>query len=31
MALPSVEGMVESSVYLGTATQIVVELARGVR
>ncbi|MEX1141246.1 MAG: ABC transporter ATP-binding protein [Thermoleophilaceae bacterium] len=28
---PSVEGRVESSLYLGTATQIVVELAGGVR
>jgi spermidine/putrescine transport system ATP-binding protein len=28
--LPSVEGMVESSVYLGTATQIVVRLPSGV-
>ncbi len=30
-AQPSVEGVVESSVYLGTATQIVVELAGDVR
>ena len=29
--LPSVEGMVESSVYLGTSTQIVVELGGDVR
>jgi spermidine/putrescine transport system ATP-binding protein len=29
--LPSVEGMVESSVYLGTSTQIVVELGGNVR
>ncbi len=28
---PSVEGVVESSIYLGTATQIVVEVAEGVR
>jgi spermidine/putrescine transport system ATP-binding protein len=28
---PSVEGVVESSVYLGTATQIVVAVAEGVR
>jgi spermidine/putrescine transport system ATP-binding protein len=28
---PSVEGRVESSLYLGTATQLVVELAGGVR
>jgi spermidine/putrescine transport system ATP-binding protein len=28
---PSVEGLVESSVYLGTATQIVVGLGEGVR
>ncbi|MGE0068364.1 MAG: TOBE domain-containing protein, partial [Solirubrobacterales bacterium] len=28
---PSVEGIVESSVYLGTATQIVVGLGDGVR
>jgi spermidine/putrescine transport system ATP-binding protein len=28
---PSVEGVVESSVYLGTATQIVVGLGEGVR
>ncbi len=28
---PRVEGQVESSIYLGTATQIVVRLARGVR
>jgi len=28
---PSVEGVVESSVYLGTATQIVVKLGEGVR
>jgi spermidine/putrescine transport system ATP-binding protein len=28
--LPSVEGVVESSVYLGTSTQIVVRLAGGV-
>ena len=27
----SVEGLVESSVYLGTSTQIVVQLAGGVR
>jgi spermidine/putrescine transport system ATP-binding protein len=30
-ALPSVEGTVESSVYLGTSTQIVVDLGDGVR
>ena len=29
--LPSVEGTVESSLYLGTATQIVVDLGGGVR
>jgi spermidine/putrescine transport system ATP-binding protein len=29
--LPQVEGVVESSVYLGTATQIVVDLGAGVR
>jgi spermidine/putrescine transport system ATP-binding protein len=29
--LPRVEGMVESSLYLGTATQIVVDLGGGVR
>jgi spermidine/putrescine transport system ATP-binding protein len=29
--LPHVEGVVESSVYLGTATQIVVDLGEGVR
>jgi len=29
--LPHVEGVVESSVYLGTATQIVVDLGGGVR
>jgi spermidine/putrescine transport system ATP-binding protein len=29
--LPSVEGVVESSLYLGTATQIVVDLGREVR
>ena len=29
--LPRVEGMVESSVYLGTATQIVVDVGEGVR
>jgi spermidine/putrescine transport system ATP-binding protein len=29
--LPRVEGVVESSVYLGTATQIVVDLGEGVR
>jgi spermidine/putrescine transport system ATP-binding protein len=29
--LPHVEGIVESSVYLGTATQIVVDLGEGVR
>jgi spermidine/putrescine transport system ATP-binding protein len=29
--LPSVEGIVESSLYLGTATQIVVDLGDGVR
>jgi spermidine/putrescine transport system ATP-binding protein len=29
--LPSVEGVVESSVYLGTATQIVVGVGEGVR
>jgi spermidine/putrescine transport system ATP-binding protein len=29
--LPRVEGTVESSVYLGTATQIVVDLGEGVR
>jgi len=29
--LPRVEGIVESSVYLGTATQIVVDLGEGVR
>jgi spermidine/putrescine transport system ATP-binding protein len=29
--LPRVEGVVESSVYLGTATQIVVDLGDGVR
>ena len=28
---PAVEGVVESSVYLGTATQIVVDLGEGVR
>jgi spermidine/putrescine transport system ATP-binding protein len=28
---PSVEGMIESSVYLGTATQLVVGLGEGVR
>ncbi len=28
---PSVEGVVESSVYLGTSTQIVVDVAEGVR
>jgi spermidine/putrescine transport system ATP-binding protein len=28
---PRVEGMVESSIYLGTATQIVVDLGEGVR
>ena len=28
---PSVEGVVEASVYLGTATQIVVRLAGDVR
>ncbi|MGE5407092.1 MAG: ABC transporter ATP-binding protein, partial [Syntrophothermus sp.] len=28
---PQVEGVVESSVYLGTATQIVVDLGEGVR
>jgi ABC-type Fe3+/spermidine/putrescine transport system ATPase subunit len=30
-ALPSVEGTVESSVYLGTSTQIVVDLGDDVR
>jgi spermidine/putrescine transport system ATP-binding protein len=29
--LPRVEGIVESSLYLGTATQIVVDLGEGVR
>jgi spermidine/putrescine transport system ATP-binding protein len=29
--LPQVEGVVESSIYLGTATQIVVDLGEGVR
>jgi spermidine/putrescine transport system ATP-binding protein len=29
--LPRVEGTVESSIYLGTATQIVVDLGEGVR
>ncbi len=29
--VPSVEGVVESSVYLGTATQVVVDLGDGVR
>jgi spermidine/putrescine transport system ATP-binding protein len=29
--LPRVEGVVESSIYLGTATQIVVDLGEGVR
>jgi spermidine/putrescine transport system ATP-binding protein len=29
--VPRVEGVVESSVYLGTATQIVVDLGEGVR
>jgi spermidine/putrescine transport system ATP-binding protein len=29
--LPSVEGTVESSLYLGTATQIIVDLGRDVR
>jgi spermidine/putrescine transport system ATP-binding protein len=29
--LPSVEGTVESSLYLGTSTQIVVDLGEGVR
>jgi spermidine/putrescine transport system ATP-binding protein len=29
--LPQVEGIVESSIYLGTATQIVVDLGDGVR
>ena len=29
--LPNVEGVVESSVYLGTSTQIVVDLGEGVR
>jgi len=29
--LPRIEGMVESSLYLGTATQIVVDLGEGVR
>jgi spermidine/putrescine transport system ATP-binding protein len=29
--LPRIEGVVESSVYLGTATQIVVDLGQGVR
>jgi spermidine/putrescine transport system ATP-binding protein len=29
--LPRVEGVVESSLYLGTATQIVVDLGNGVR
>jgi len=29
--LPRVEGVVESSIYLGTATQIVVDLSEGVR
>ncbi|HEU4944465.1 MAG TPA: ABC transporter ATP-binding protein [Solirubrobacterales bacterium] len=29
--LPRVDGVVESSVYLGTATQIVVDLGKGVR
>ena len=28
---PAVEGVVESSVYLGTATQIVVDVGDGVR
>jgi ABC-type Fe3+/spermidine/putrescine transport system ATPase subunit len=28
--LPSVEGLVESSIYLGTATQMVVRLSDGV-
>ena len=28
---PSVEGVVESSVYLGTATQIIVAISEGVR
>jgi spermidine/putrescine transport system ATP-binding protein len=30
-ALPSVEGTVESSLYLGTSTQIIVDLGDGVR
>jgi spermidine/putrescine transport system ATP-binding protein len=30
-SLPRVEGIVESSIYLGTATQIVVDLGEGVR
>jgi ABC-type Fe3+/spermidine/putrescine transport system ATPase subunit len=29
--LPRVEGIVESSLYLGTSTQIVVDLGEGVR
>jgi ABC-type Fe3+/spermidine/putrescine transport system ATPase subunit len=29
--LPRVDGVVESSLYLGTATQVVVELGDGVR
>ena len=29
--LPRVEGVVESSLYLGTSTQIVVDLGEGVR
>jgi spermidine/putrescine transport system ATP-binding protein len=29
--LPQVEGIVESSVYLGTATQLIVDLGEGVR
>ncbi len=29
--LPRVEGIVESSVYLGTATQLIVDLGEGVR
>ena len=29
--LPHVEGVVESSVYLGTATQLIVEVGEGVR
>jgi spermidine/putrescine transport system ATP-binding protein len=29
--VPRVEGVVESSIYLGTATQIVVDLSEGVR